>query len=111
MVHDSRLVASKAIIDGYGLVRRHSVYSARRYLSSPALVCQSRLVPKAAVSPLDGCGGFTLSPYILRLNSPDTARAWSRTISAVRRTRGPRLAKRFSGSRANSSGVTLDDCR
>ena len=70
-----RLGASKVCIDGYGVVRRHCVYRARRYLSSPVLLVQSVPGPNAAVRPIFGCGGRTEGPYILGLSKPLTYRA------------------------------------
>ncbi len=58
-----------------------------------------------ATSPA-GWYGFTDGPPILSTSRPATASAWSRTISAGSRKRGPRASSRFSGSRCSSSGVT-----
>src|SRR5262245_31216488 len=107
----SRFGASNVLIAGYGLDRRHSVYNPRRYLSSPGLGCQSIDPPNAALIPSAGCGGFTDGPNIFGDNSPLAASAWSRTISAVSRNRGPRASNRLSGSRSAISFVTFDDCR
>ena len=38
------------------------------------------------------------------MSRPEISSAWSRMISAGRRKRGPRASRRFSGSRATSSG-------
>ena len=42
---------------------------------------------------------------------PLTAKAWSRTVSAVILTRGPLATSRFSGSRAASGGATREEVR
>src|SRR5437762_12389926 len=76
MVKTLRLGASKVSIDGYGVVRRHSVYKARRYLSSPGLASQSVPPPNAAVKPSLGRGGRTEGPYIFGLSNPLAKSAW-----------------------------------
>ena len=47
----------------------------------------------------------------LSTKSPLAKKAWSRSISASSRNRGPCARKRFAGSFASVSGVTRDDCR
>ena len=53
-LHAARSGTSKATIVGYGKLRRQRVYRARRWASSPLLVSQSVLGPKAAERPLTG---------------------------------------------------------
>ena len=80
-------------------------------MSSPVLVAQSRAPPKAAFRPMFGRGGRTGGPYIFRESRPPTASAWSRTVSAPIRKRGPCASSRLSGSRSETSGMTFDDWR
>src|SRR5439155_23476226 len=100
-VQTSRLGASKATSDGYGSDRFQYVYNPRRYRSGPLLCTYVWLLkppPKASASHSPGGWyGRTLGPPILRFNSPLTARALSRIISASRRKRGPRASSRLCG--------------
>ena len=56
-------------MDGYGFDRRHVVYSALRYRSSPALVSQSVALPKAAFNPIFGNGPMMLGPTLLEFGT------------------------------------------